>query len=87
MHCEIKNKGTASALNPNIISEVKANSSAQGLIWPPVSSVAMKEMAPGGEDQADLTLSIPRSQEVQIQTILYGDNFDSVETVSTAIRS
>jgi len=78
--CNIENIGSGLAKNPKVNIAAMALEKGEDYIWVPDHTIELDDYSEGDTGYAEATLRIPRYKTTKIRCILYGDNFETVET-------
>ena len=78
VHCDIENIGSGTAYNPVVSIAARALTKGPDQVWSQ-ETVVLEDYREGASGWAEATVSIPRDSVSQIQCVLYGSNFETVE--------
>ena len=78
VHCDIENIGSGTAYNPVVYIAALAPTKGSDQVWSQ-ETVELDDYTEGASGWAEATVSIPRDSVSQIQCILQGSNFETVE--------
>jgi len=78
VHCDIENIGSGTAYNPVVSIAALAPTEGADQVWSQ-ETVELDDYSEGASGWAEATVSIPRDSVSQIQCVLYGSNFETVD--------
>jgi hypothetical protein len=86
--CEVQNSGTETAYSPVINIAALAIDQGSGFIWAPDITLKLSDV-PAGENPllVNTTLRIPKGQTTQIRCTIYGNNFETITTLSEQFQA
>ncbi|AEK19788.1 transglutaminase-like domain-containing protein [Methanococcus maripaludis] len=85
IHVDIENVGAGSAKNPKLYAAA-LNLNDPGYVWDQ-TTLELNDYEEGSSGYADIYLNIPRNEYSKFQIILYGDNFEYLESYSEVFNT